>query len=201
LGSEVSNPGFDTWILSPGNEYGCEVSVVKLYTTPRVSSLTPEPSIITGLYTESPTLWLYVISPLFLITNCVIFFSSNLIVSSPIKISPVLPQPIVENTLTRLPTPAVCDKDFSNVVLVEIANSPVTVSGANTMFQIFSPSAVPSGYTLSTVAETKSYSSVSGWIICFPIRSLGSPETIFTFSAYTLIQSDLDALYVKSFGL
>ena len=34
-----------------------------------------------------------------------------------------------------------------------------------------------------------------------PIKDLGSPEITFTFSAYTLIQSDLETLYVKSFGL
>ena len=90
---------------------------------------------------------------------------------------------MVEKTLTRLPTPSFWERFFCSVVFVETANSPVKVSGANTMFQIFSPSAVPSGYTLSTVAETYPYSSVSGCTITCPIKSFGSPEMTFAFKA------------------
>jgi len=74
-------------------------------------------------------------------------------------------------------------KSFSSLVFVEIANDPLTVSGANTIFQILSPSKFPSGKTLSTVAEAYSYSSDGSCTILDPIKDFGSPETTFTFKA------------------
>ena len=71
----------------------------------------------------------------------------------PIKIEPSAPHPVAENTLTLSPVLSVPPSDFVSSVLVEIKNSPLTVSGAKTIFQIGSPSFVPSEYTLSTTAE------------------------------------------------
>jgi hypothetical protein len=59
----------------------------------------------------------------------------------------------VENTFTLLLIPLDACKSFSNLVFVETANKPFTVSGARTIFQICSLSTVPSAKTLSTVAE------------------------------------------------
>ena len=89
---------------------------------------------------------------------------------------------------------------FSNLVFVEIWNSPLTVSGATTIFQIASPSIVPWAITLSTVADAYPYSSVADCTIFLPIKSFGFPDTTFTLRAYTLIQSDSEALYVNSLG-
>ena len=69
LGSAVSNPGFEICSLSSVNEYGCLSLGIALYTTPRVSSLTSDPSIITGLYTGVPCVCSTGKSPLFLIIN------------------------------------------------------------------------------------------------------------------------------------
>ena len=68
-----------------------------------------------------------------LIINWVTVFSSNVIVSLPIKTEPVFSQPIVEDTLILSPVLSVPVTAFSSLVLVEIANSPFTVSGARTM--------------------------------------------------------------------
>ena len=46
---------------------------------------------------------------------------------------PVFSQPIVEDTLILSPVLSVPVTAFSSLVLVEIANSPLTVSGANTI--------------------------------------------------------------------
>ena len=86
-------------------------------------------------------------------TNWVTFLSSNSIVSSPIKTFPNAGHPTVEKTSILSPPLYVLGNSFSSLVFVEIANVPFTVSGAKTMFQIFSSSEVPSAYTLSTVAE------------------------------------------------
>ena len=67
------------------------------------------------------------------IINWVTVFSENVIVSVPIKIEPVFSQPIVEDTLILSPLLSVPETGFSILVLVEIANSPLTVSGANTI--------------------------------------------------------------------
>ena len=60
---------------------------------------------------------------------------------------------------------------------------------------------MPSAYTLSTVASAYPYSSVAVWTIFFPIKFFTSPDITLHLRAYTLIQSDSDALYVKSLGL
>ena len=46
---------------------------------------------------------------------------------------PVFSQPIVEDTSILSPEIAVPDRDFASLVLVEIANAPLTVSGARTI--------------------------------------------------------------------
>ena len=106
----------------------------RLYTTPIVSSVTPVPVTVTGLYTASSTLCATAVDGcLFLIINCVTFLSSNVIVSVPSKIDPVFPQPIVENTLILSPLDAVPETSLVSFVFVDTANSPVTVSGARMM--------------------------------------------------------------------
>ena len=86
------------------------------------------------MYTDVPTG--YAIAPdacLSSIINWVTVFSLNVIVSVPIKIEPVFSQPIVEDTLILSPVLSVPVTAFSILVLVEIANSPLTVSGASTI--------------------------------------------------------------------
>ena len=144
---------------------------------------TPDPEITTGLYTEDPTACVTGICPLFLIINWDTFLSSNLITSSPIRTSPVLSQPTVEKTFTLLPSPSVESSSFSKRVFVDIAKNPFTVSGAKAIFHITSSSKVPSGNTLSTVADAYPYSSDGFCTTTLPIRDLGSPDTTFTFSA------------------
>ena len=90
--------------------------------------------IVTGLYTDVPVG--YTVAPdgcLSLIINWVTVFSSKVIVSSPIKIEPVFSHPRVDETLILLPVLSVPASGFSSLVLVEIANSPFTVSGASTI--------------------------------------------------------------------
>ena len=86
------------------------------------------------MYTDVPAA--YGIAPdgcLSSIINWVTVFSENVIVSVPIKMEPVFSQPIVEDTLILSPVLSVPVTAFSSLVLVEIANSPLTVSGANTI--------------------------------------------------------------------
>ena len=120
--------------MSPIAEYGCASDGCRLYTTPKVSRTTPEPLMVTGLYTEDPAACgIAVCAVLSSMINCVIFLLSKVIVSSPINTDPVLPQPIVENTSILSPEIAVPDRVFSSLVLVDTSNEPLTVSGANTI--------------------------------------------------------------------
>ena len=152
LGSADWNPGLDTCTESPVNEYGSTVSGKASYTMPSVRSFTPDPSIVTGLYTKSPRLC-DTGEVLSLITNWVTVLSSNLITSSPTRISPRESHPRVEETLILSPTPRVDGNAFSNLAFVDSSKLPLIVSGAITMFQITSSATVPWAMTLSTVAD------------------------------------------------
>ena len=69
------------------------------------------------------------------------------------RILPRDSHPRVDATLILPPTPRESANVLSSLILVDTLNTPFTVSGASTIFQITSLSDVPSGYTLSTVAS------------------------------------------------
>ena len=97
--------------------------------------MTPDPAIVTGLYTGVPTsCCTAVCADLSSIINWVTFLSLNVIVSLPINIDPVESQPVVENTSILCPdVVAVPVNTFSSWVLVETPNVPLTVSDARTI--------------------------------------------------------------------
>ena len=102
--------------------------------TPRVNSVTPPPTNVTGLYTDSPALCMTAFwGDLLSIINWVAVLELNVIVSSPINTDPVLSHPIVEKTFILSSVLAVPVNVVSRRVLVETLKSPLTVSGASTI--------------------------------------------------------------------